>query len=185
MPTKSYLLAIGDLSMPDRQAIRGNCDQLLLRAAEKLAIRANDDDLIIRDCLPGTDLGLVANQDDWLVAGAGVQATELQYIGSQLSVDKCVAFFGVSFESAPNDISRLRLTLGAASGQIRGVYQVEQLNSRLEPVGYFSEPVVFIRQEYVRILVMPRVAFVANSQRVALLSRTIEPIGATVSAPSV
>lgn len=188
--TKSYLIAVGDLSLDDRKAMRVNADQKLVVAAAKLAIRDMPEDLIIRDTLPNTDLTLApaapAATDEWLVAGAGVAGTDLQYVGAALAVDRCVVFYGVGSETAPQQISRVRLTLGAASAQIRGVFQIEQLNSRLETLGYFSEGVLFTRQEFVRIMVMPRTGgFAANSQRLHFLARTIEPIGAVVSAPSV
>jgi hypothetical protein len=183
--TRSYLIAAGDLSLDDRKSLRSNSDEVLKAAATRLAIRDRLEDLIIRDTLPNADLAL-ATSDDWLVAGAGVAGTELQYIGTTLAVDRCVAFYGVGSESVPQQISRVRLTLGAASAQIRGVFQLEQLNSRLEPLGYFSESIVFTRQEFVRIMVMPRTGgFAANTQRLHFLARTIEPIGSTVSAPSV
>jgi len=182
-PTKSYLIPIGDLSLDARVSIRQNAEEVLVNAARDLAIRSNDRDLIIRDTLPNTDLGLAA-QEDWLIAGAGVVATELQYISAVLAVDRCIVFYGLGVETAAASISRLRMTLGAGSALIRGVYQLEQLYSRLEPAGYFSEAVLFTRQETCRIMVMPRLAFAANTERLHLLARTIEPIGAIVSAPS-
>ena len=182
--TKSYLIPVGDLSLQDRQDMRGNCDVALIQNAKRVAIRDQESDLILRDSLPNVDFGLAA-QEDWLIAGAGVVAVELQYTLAVIANDRCVGFFGLGVESAPPSISRLRLTLGAASAQIRGVFQLEQLYSRLEAAGYFSEVVVFTRNETCRIMVMPRLAFAVNTERLHLLARTVEPIGAVVSAPSV
>ena len=182
--TYSYLIPIGDLSLGERQASRAGCDTVLKANATRLAIRDRLDDMIIRDVLPNVDLGLAAT-DDWLVAGPGVAGTDLQYIGAAIPNDRVIAFWGCGMESAIPSISRLRLTLGAASSQVRGAFQLEQLYSRLEPVGYFSESIAFIRGEFCRVMVLPRLAFAANGQRFHLLARTIEPIGTTVSAPSV
>lgn len=182
--TKSYLIPVGDMSLEARMNTRANCDDALIAAAKRLAIRDREEDLIIRDTLPNTDLGLAA-QEDWLIAGAGVVATELQYTALALAIDRCIGFFGLGVESAPPSISRVRLTLGAASSQIRGVYQIEPLYSRLETAGYFSEVVMFTRQEVCRIMVMPRLAFAVNTERLHFYARTIEPIGTVVSAPSV
>lgn len=182
--TKSYLIPLSDLTLSDRQDIRINVQAVLESNAQRLAIRDRIEDLVIRDTLPNTDLGLAA-QEDWLVAGAGVLATELQYISAAIAQDRCIAFYGVGYESAAQSISRIRFTLGAASTTVRGVFQLEQMFDRLEPAGYFSSPIVYTRQETARIMVMPRIAFGANTERVHLLGRTIEPIGAVVSAPSV
>ncbi len=182
--TKSYLIPVGDLSLDDRRMLRKNSDEVLINNAIRLRIRDDENDFLLRDTLPNTDLGLAA-QEDYLVAGAGIVATELQYFAPVLAQDRCIAFFGLGVESAAASISRVRLTLGAASAQARGVFQIEQLYSRLEPAGYFSEAVIFTRQETIRCMVMPRIAFVANSERLHFYAKTIEPIGAVVSAPSV
>ena len=182
--TSSYLIPVGDLSLEDRQALRRDADRKLIMNALDARIKSDDKDLLIRDTLPNTDLGLAA-QEDWLIAGAGILATELQYLSAAVANNRVIGFFGVSVESAPASISRLRLTLGAASAQTRGSYQLEQLYSRLEPAGYFSELVQFVQIEVCRIMVMPRLAFVANSERLAFMARTVEPIGGVISTASV
>ena len=181
--TKSYLLPVGDLTLTDRKDLRINCDEVLLVNAQQLAIRPSARDLIIRDTLPNTDLGLAA-QEDWLIAGAGVVATELQYVNAALPNNRCLAFYGVSVESAPPSISRVRMTQGATSAQTRAILQLEQLYSRIETVGYFSEAIIFTGLETVRIMVMPRLAFAVNTERLAFLAKTIEPIGLVVGARS-
>lgn len=187
--SKSYLVPIGDLTLQERQEIRGNVNQVLDANASRLAIRDRLDDLIIRDTLPNTDLGMTsagaAVAEDWLIPGAGVVGTEQQYLSAQLAQDRVIAFFGVGSESAAASIARIRLTLGAASTTVRGLFQLEALNTRLEPAGYFSSPIVFTKQETARIMVLPRIAFAAFSERLTLFARTIEPIGAVVSVPSV
>lgn len=182
--TSSYLIPVGDLSLEDRQALRRDADRKLIMNALDARIKSDDKDLLIRDTLPNTDLGLAA-QEDWLIAGAGILATELQYLSAAVANNRVIGFFGVSVESAPASISRLRLTLGAASAQTRGSYQLEQLYSRLETAGYFSELVQFVQIEVCRIMVMPRLAFVANSERLAFMARTVEPIGGVISTASV
>ena len=185
--TKSYLLPLSDLTLADRAEIRGNVQKALESNAMRLAIRDQVKDLLIRDALPFTDFAIpaLANDESWLIAGPGVVGTELQYFSSAIAQDRVVAFWGVGVESAAASISRLRLTLGAASTQVRGVFQLEQLTDRLEPAGYFSNPIIYTRTEVARLMVMPRLAFAANTERLHLFCRVIEPIGAVVSAPSV
>jgi len=182
--TKSYLIPIGDMSLDDRKGTRANTDQVLINTAPRLAIRDMSADLVIRDSSPNVDLSLAA-QDDWLVAGAGVVAAETAYTAFALPQDKLIAFFGLGVENAPPGVSRVRFTLGAASGEVRGYFHLEQLYSRLETAGYFSEPIHYIRNEFIRILVMARIAFAVNTQRIHLMARTLEPIGVTVAKPSV
>ena len=185
--TTSYLIPAGDLSLDERRSMRQNADAKLLSAATKLKIRDNPDDLCIRDVLPFTDFALApaANNEEWLMAGPGVNGTDLQYFASQLAVERCVVFFGLWLGSVPYGVTRVRLTQGATSAQIRSAYQVEKLEPRLEPFGYFNEGVIFIRQEVVRIMVMPKAAFAANTLRLGFEARTIEPIGLVISGPSI
>lgn len=186
--TKSYLLPLSDLTLADRAEIRSNVQKALESNAMRLAIRDNVSDLLVRDALPFTDFGLNPlglAEESWLIAGPGVVGTDLQYFAAAIAQDRVVAFWGVGVESAAASISRLRLTLGALSTQVRGVFQLEQLTDRLEPAGYFSSPIVFTRTEVARIMVLPRLVFAANTERLHLFCRIIEPIGAVVSAPSV
>jgi len=190
--TRSYTIPLSDLSLADRQRMREDTDRNITSAALRLAIRDREEDLIIRDTLPNTDLGVgiggpaagAGTSEDWLIQPAGVNGTELQYHSSLLALDRVIGFYGCAVESAAASISRLRLTLGAASSQVRGVFQLEDMYERLETAAYFSEVVIFTRQETIRTMVMPRVAFAALTERLKLLARTIEPIGTVVSAPS-
>jgi hypothetical protein len=109
----------------------------------------------------------------------------LQYFAPTIALDRIIGFYGIAYETVPTMISQVRMTLGATSALVRGVFQIEQLNSRLEPAGYFSDAIFYIRQEVARIQVLPRAAFAINSQRLTMFGRTIEPLGTVVSAPAV
>jgi hypothetical protein len=191
--TTSYLIPVGDLSLDDRAMIRSGIDPLLIKQALDLSIAPDDSTLLVRDTLPNTDFGVgiggpavgAGTAEDWLDQIAGVAGAEHQYFVAVLANDRCVGFYGISAESAPPSISRVRLTLGAASAQTRGVFQLEQLYSRLETAGYFSEPVIFKKQETVRVMVMPRLGYAILTERLVLMARTVEPIGAVVSASSI
>lgn len=188
--TKSYLIPVDDMSLEARLTMRAECDRKLIENALRVKIKDREEDLIIRDSLPNTDLGTaaaggvaLAAQEDWLMAAAGVVAAEGPLVWAVLANDRAMGFYGLTIETAPQPVSRVRFQLG--NGAVRGAFQVEQLDSRLNTAGYFSETVIFTHNEPVRILIMPRLAFGANTLRIPLMARTIEPIGQVVSAPSV
>lgn len=193
--TTSYLIPVGDLTLDERRALRNDVDRQLAAVAGPggQVIVTDPRNLLIRDCLPNTDFGVgiggpavgAGTAEDWLEQIAGVVGAEHQYFAAVLPVDRCVGFYGISVETAAAPVSRVRLTLGAASAQIRGVYQLEKLYTRLETAGYYSEAVIFTRNETVRVMVMPRIAYAALGNRLELLARTAEPIGGVVSAKSV
>jgi len=194
-PTTSYLIPVGDLTLDQRLTLRNNVDDLLEQQCGPggLSIVTDPRNLLIRDSLPNTDFGVgiggpavgAGTDESWLEQIAGVAGVEHQYFVAVLPVDRCIGFYGISVESAPAPVSRVRLTLGAASAQIRGVYQLEKLYTRLETAGYFSEAVIFTRNETVRVMVMCRLAYAALVNRLELMARTAEPIGGVVSAKSV
>lgn len=191
MPTPSYLIPVGDLSLQERSMLRANIDEILGDAALRLKIKDNITDLVVRDTLPNTDLSIVgpsANADSWTIVGPGVLATELQYCNPAVGINQCIGVWGIGSPMAYPAISRIRFTLGAASTTVKGEFQLEQLYARLEPTGYFSTPLLYLRQDTMRVMVMPRIAFATAAaggvgEQLVLLARTIEPLGVTISAP--
>lgn len=182
--TTSYITESDDMSLEDRRQARKSGQDWLLSSGSELRVRFNQGDLLIRDIFPNTDLSL-ASQDDWLIAGAGVVATELQYFVPTLPAGRVIVFWGLGTLNAVPSLSRLRLTQGSASATTRGQYQIEKLFNADRPVGFFSEPVGFLPNEIARCMVMPRIAFAANTERMFLLGRTLEPIGGVISSPSI
>lgn len=180
----SYITPIEDMSIEDRRAARNSAQGWLINAASELRVRFDEKSLLIRDIFPLTDLALAAT-DDWLIAGAGVAGTELQYTSNALAVDRLLVAYGCGSLNAIPNLSRLRATQGATSATTRGQYQLEDLWNRQSPNGMFSEPVGWLRQEIVRLMVMPKVAFAANTERLIIEGRVLEPIGGIISAPSV
>jgi len=180
--TKSYLIPVGDLSLEARVVMRQDSDNILIQNALRLRVRDDPKDLIVRDILPNADLGLAAS-DDWLVPVAGVVGAESVYFSVALPNTVVHAYYGISVETVPFTFSRIRLAQSATATNVKGVFQLEQLFSRLEPVGYFSQPVIFPNQQVIRVLLMARIASLLNTQRVTLLGRAAEPIGDTISSP--
>ena len=183
VPVRSYLIPISDMTLDDRKATRVIVDTNLAETAvEREKIKARYEDLVIRDIEPVADLGMAAT-DDWLIAGLGVAATELVYVNAALAVNRCASFYGVSYESPAQSLSRIRFSL-TATGANRGRFRLEQLYSRLEPAAYFSDQPMFVPNDTITVSVMPRIAFAANTERVTLLGRVIEPLDILVGRPA-
>lgn len=177
--TMSYLTPASSLTLAERRTIIDAVDYNLQVQADKLSIAG---DLVVRDTLPDTDLGLAATRD-WLVAGLGIAGTELAFVNFAVPVDHVIGYYGVALLTAGQGISVTRFALGATQSQVKSVVQVEQLDALLEPVGYLNTDLYYKRNDVQWIGVMPRRGgFAANSQRVVLLSRVLEPFGTTVSA---
>jgi len=182
--TTSELIPIGDLSLDQRASKRAEIDRNLIDFAVKKAVGVASD-LVVRDTLPFTDLGLAGGTtaEEWLITSAGVVGTLLAYVSAkQLSTTQAVAFWGVGSPMASPGVSALKFFFGSSQAQVRAYFQLEQLFSRLESQGYFGTGLYYGPQEYITIDVMPISAFAASTEKLTLLARTVDPFGQTISA---
>ena len=188
--TYSYLIPKGDLSLSDRAGMRAEADHDLVQKAVDLSIKTDPNDLLVRDTLPYTDLNMsdasAAHDESWILANAGVVGTDAVMFVNAIPQNKVVSFWGVSVEGPVNAVSRIKLGIGTGSAlsTTLAIFQLEELYSALEPVGYFSQGIMFVQLDNAMGLVMPRIAFPAYQQRLALLARTCEPIMTLISRPS-
>lgn len=185
--TRSYLVPIGDVNLEQRQQKRVNCDDVIIEVALRRQIKDRPEDLTVRDTLPNTDLGVAGLQNSWLVAAAAVVAAETVFTAAAIAINNVVGFYGIAPETTPVVWSFVRFAVGTAAAPTitRGLFHLEQLNSRFEPVGYFSEIPYFERTEFCRISLMARAAAAGATQVVPMLARTCEPIGTIITMPSV
>jgi hypothetical protein len=185
--TLSELIPIGDLDIPTRQRMRSDVDVALVATALEKKVSNQPSGIVVRDTLPTTDMALTggasATGDQWIVAAAGVAGTAQNYINAlQLTATQCCGFWGVAQAVAVSNVGRLTFFLGPAQGQTKGIFQLEQLISRLESEGYFSTPLIYVAQDIITVAVKPFNAFAANTERLVLLSRMADQFGTTISA---
>lgn len=184
----SKLQPIGDLSLAQRSDIRGNVDQQLTDLFLSSGVVNSDNEIVLRDMLPYTDMGLTGgtNGETWLITAAGTAGTAISYINAkQLTTTQCAAFYGVASYMATPNISRVSFLLGSGSATTRFVVQLEPLFSRLEVAGYLATPMSYKPNQYITVSVMPFRSFAANSEYLTLLGRMADQIGQTISGPSV
>lgn len=184
----SELIAVGDLSIEQRRFARDSCDAALIQQAVRSGIRSDPSDLVIRDTLPSTDLGIqgtgTTNNEDWLIQVAFTIAVDALYINAvQVGINNAIAFYGLSTTGAAPLTTRVWFKIGSAGATPRAVFQPQQLQGRLEPTGYFSKPITYGRQDLVTVAVRPRASAAAFTEPLVLLARTVEQLGNFVGAP--
>lgn len=185
-PSKS--IPIGDLALAERRGIRDNTDAQLLDLFLASGVVTAENEAVLRDALPTTDFALTGGTSAnwWLITALGTAGTEQNYISAlQLTTTQAAGFYGVASPMAAPNIGRIRFALGPSLTTIRGVFQLEAAWSRLEPAAYWSTPILYKPQQVITVAVTPFRSFAANSEQLTIYARMIDPLGTTVSGPTI
>lgn len=136
----------------------------------------------VREFQPILDAGAVLDQ--WNTAALAVVGTAYTVfqavVAPALANNKLVVFYGIQVETIPLPVSRVLFRSGGATGNLIGVYDLEQMVTRLEGFGYFSTPVVIDPAITFAVQVLCRIA-TGVLARVQLASYVFEPTGQTIA----
>jgi hypothetical protein len=177
----SGIIPSGDLSIEDRRRFREDAlTSLQHRAINVKRIGNNPDEIVIRDIIPDTDLGLGQR---WWITAALVAGVVSNYINAALAAFRAVVFYGVNVESAAPACSHIYFRSGPAGATTRGLANLECLYTPMESDGYLSKAVLYDPQETVFIQLWPRIA--SAGERVILRGAVAEPLGEAISGPIV
>jgi hypothetical protein len=98
-----------------------------------------------------SDLVAATALDTMVTAALAVVGTPyscFQAIGApQLLINRLVVFWGVSVTTVPIPVSWLIFRTGGALGNVKGMFDLQPQNGRLEFDAFYSEPVVYDPQE--------------------------------------
>lgn len=96
-------------------------------------------------------------------------------------VTQVVVFYKVCVETAGFNVDQLSFRQGVGAGTTKAVFWLEGLTTKLMPEGFFSEPVVYDKQQVMNVVVRCRIATTLRD-RVSLGCLIVEPAGQTISA---
>lgn len=135
-----------------------------------------------REAQPVADFG--AALDQWNTAALAVVGTAYschQAVAAPvMAANKLAVYYKVGIETVLLPVSRLIFRTASATGNIKAIFDLEQLVNRLETDGWFSEPVVFDPSEAHAVQVLCRIA-TGVLARVQLGCYIIEPAGMLVA----
>jgi len=178
LKTIATLIPSNDLSLTRREALRlGAVD-----AAERMARDrvSSIGEFIARPPQLIADFGCALDQ--WNTAALAVVGTAVSVfqavVAPPVGLRQVVVWYKVSLEGA--NVSFLIFQEGAAGRTTFSVVNLEELYSKLETEGYFSEPIVYPPGSVMRITVIPRIA-TGVIERVTLGGYIIEPSGPQIS----
>lgn len=187
----SGAIPIGELSLDDRRRMRLDAlTQLRSRAITVKHLAGNPSELVIRDILPMTDLGLspvgVGVADNyWVVdiAAATGAAARINWINIALAVNRMLVIYGGAALSASPMIATLFFQSGPGGATVKGVVQLEACYAMLEPAYYLAKACLWDPQETVFISFVPRLNAAADTDRHVLRGAIAEPLGEFLSGP--
>ena len=178
----SYLIQKEDTSVTDRRNFRSAAMEAGIQKAIKSGL-GDRRQLITRGFTNIRDAGAVL--DEWRSAALAVAGNEysvFQAVAAPvLAANKVAVFYMVQVETVPLPVSLLRCRYGGLAGNIALEFDLEQLASAWEMVGYFSEPFVVGPTGIFAINVVARTPATLVLAQVELGGFVIEPLGQTLS----
>jgi len=144
-------------------------DALLERAVTNLGLPKEQ--IILRDGLPATDFGLT--NEVWVTPSLSAN-TWSDFITKTLPDYKVVAFYGVAVLSGDPIATGIRFQLGNV--KMIDVIQFEDIFEAGESVGYFKEPVLYLKNQDINIDLYAKAA---GTENLALKCLVAEQAGKT------
>ena len=169
-----FVIPTHELDIGDVVSIKQQVIDALLRVATRMT-GLDKGQLVVRNILPATDLGLPSEHwetpaltaNDWT-----------NYFTKQLDEQQFVAFYGVTNLSPDPKVTALRFKVGQGAGtKTLDVIQLEELYSNtMKTEGYFKKPILYKQRQYVNVDVY---ATAAGTEPLVLRGFVVEPAGRT------
>lgn len=179
---EKFIIPVDELSLSDKKAFRAGAIAAGITRAVRTGAIAGPDQCVVRHADPVTDFGMAAG--GWVTAAlavAGTAVSAMNALTPTLANNRVAVFYGIAVETFPIPINLLSFREGAAAGTTYAVFDVEQLVTMQQQMGYFSTPIVYDPQRVLNIVVTPRIA-TGVTARVWLGCYIIEPGGPVISA---
>lgn len=177
---EKFLIPADELSLSDKKAFRaGAIAAGKLLAVETKAVRSMDA-CVVRHADPLTDFGMVAG--GWVSAALAVVGNQYSVFNAltpQLANNRVAVFYAVAVEAIPFPVSLLSFREGVVATTTYAVFDLEQLVTMQQQLGYFSTPIPYEPQKVLNVSVTARI--VAGVSRIWLGCYIIEPGGSVVS----
>jgi len=187
----SYTIPAAELTSTDIKNFKAGAIEAGINRALALGLARVREELVVRAALPHTDFGAAAmgwlteNYISGAIAAAGwgspFDAGAVPAFVPQLASTKVAVFYKVGISDAAPQIAGIRFRVGAGGASTKAVFffQIES-TTRMEPVMYLSEPVVYDPQDFLYIEAY-YVAAVALAERIPFGCYIVEKTGGTVS----
>lgn len=180
----------------EKKAIESDVIAELKRRAIAQKIVASEADLVVRDILPETDLGLTS--EEWIESG--VAGTYTLVISGRNPENKVWGIYGVKNEHVtavsgavkPNlmavsgaavamipPVLAVKWGLGAGAAKVKDIWHIQRMYVQNDEV-YTDQPVIYNKKELFSIYMLARVNTSGADGHLILLGKVAEPKGETI-----
>jgi hypothetical protein len=187
----SYAVPTNELTLTDIKQFKTQAIEAGIKAAMDSGIGQRNN-LVVREAFPNQDFGnnalgwLTENYVNPVIAALGwgspFSAGAVPAFVPQLQRTKVAVFYKFANTNATPLVTGIRFRVGNTGASTKASFMI-QLNteSKLEPDVYFSEPVVYLPEDFVYIEAYYSAACAAGSQTIPFGCFIVERIGSTVS----
>jgi len=154
-------------------------EERIKRYVKSLAVRkgiaASEDQLIVRDILPKTDLNLA--NEDWKEGLATANAWNTVF-DFRVPEKKIIVFYGVRNIGNTPLTTAIKFAVGAGGAKVKDIINVEKLEKSKEREVIFSTPILYEDGQY---MFVQQYAKAAGTDSLVYLGFVVEPRGEVIS----
>lgn len=187
----SYAIPTNELTLTDIKVFKNAAIDAGIKAASEAGI-GRPNQLVVREAFPFTDFGnnalgwLLEQYTNPVIAAAGwgspFSAGALPGFVPQLQRTKVAVFYKFAVTNALPLVSGVRFRVGNTGATTKASFFIQlPTEAKLEPDIYFSEPVVYLPEDWIYIETYYTAAAGVGSQTIPFGCFIVERIGATVS----
>jgi len=188
-----YGIPVNELTLTDIKTFKTKCLNDGIERALALGISGSAEELVWREAFPGTDFGAGAlgwTNEDYVTAGAiagpawisPFDTGAVPAFAPVLPVGRIAVFYKFADTEAAPVINAVRFRVGGTGASTKGtIFCQLPMQANLEPVIYFSEPVIYDPQDTVYIEVYATANTPAGGEHIPFGCFIIERVGANIS----
>jgi len=164
----------GQLTPQDIAGIEASVkERLLSEASGKLNL--SRDQLVVRDILPKTDLGLT--NEEWVTPSLTADAYT-KYFDIKLPDNRFICFFGAGNNAADPIVTLVVLKMGPAGGTTKGTMEIEEMYAEDVPICLTDEAILYRGGDHIYVDVWAKAS---GTEPLVLKGMVCEPYGQIIS----
>jgi len=183
---KMKVIPKSEMTQAEIFSLEQKIQESLYKMALQADLASDRSELVIRDCLPFTDLAGALTNENWVnqivcVANGWQAAPDFNVRLAGIQANRVMAFYKVFNNTLNPTINATRFSL--AQTGVLAVLQLEELWAEQESVGFFG-PIFYNDNETIRIEHYANAATAAGAELIGFPAMVCEPYGEVVAQDS-
>ena len=167
-------MPVTHMSLEEKRRIEEELKDELKRRALEQGVVTSEDDLVIRDLLPKTDLG--ATNEVWTQTLSSGNAYNNTYTPSA-SDKKVIGIYGVKNKATSPLTTAIKFSVGSGGAIVKDIWEIESVMLEENTEGIATMPIIYDKNETITIA---QYASGTGTDGIILLGLVAEPKGENV-----